>query len=81
MTPLFIASVIIINSYSVGPPTIVTPDPGNFLQEDGTSKLLQQDGTSKLVKEFAAWVQGNLLQQDGTSKIMQQDGTSIIKTQ
>jgi hypothetical protein len=81
MIELLLASVVIINSYSVGPAALVAPDPGNLLQEDGTSKLLQQDGTSKLVKEFAAWVQGNLLQQDGTSKIMQQDGTSKLKTQ
>jgi hypothetical protein len=81
MIALFIASVVIINSYSFGPPPVVVLDPGNLLQEDGTSKILQQDAVSKLIKETIPWTQGNLLQQDGTSKIMQQDGTSILKTQ
>lgn len=81
MTPLFIASVVIINSYAVGPTIPVVPNPGNILMEDGTSKLLQQDSVSKLIKEFTPAVPGNLLQQDGTSKILQQDGTSKLTTQ
>lgn len=70
-----LGTVVVINSYRF----VTTPvgGAGNFIQEDGTSKILQQDGTSKIQLEFGGG--GNLLQQDGTSRILQQDGTSKIR--
>ena len=77
MIDLLIASVIIINSYSLGSPPASGGEIGNILQEDGTL-LWQQDGSSKILKEYAAG--GSLLQQDGFF-LWQQDGSSKIKQQ
>ena len=75
MTPLFIASVIVVNPYFQAQ-VIPSGEVGNLLQEDSVSLILQQDGTSTVMREFTPG--GNLLQQDGFY-LFQEDGTSKIK--